>query len=83
MHTSTDTSERGGSNDSNSLPSSRTRSALGETVKRRDLSGESAQYLPRQRCHNSLPPGKAACHLHEALRLSGTVPFDTGPEASD
>ena len=66
------------------LPSSRTRTALGETVKKRDLQSESAQYLPRQRCHLSLPPGKVACHLHEALRLSDAfIEIDSGPAPSD
>ena len=42
-----------------------------------------AACLARQGCHMSLPPGKVACHLHEAMRLSGLVPYDTGPLASD
>ena len=74
---------RGGTPSRGELPSSRTRSALGEPIKTRDLQGESAEYLPRQRCHLSLPPGKVACHLHEQIRLSGTVLLDTGPEKSD
>ena len=64
-------------------PSSRTRSALGVPIKQRDMRAEAAEYLPRQCCHHSLPPGKVACRLHEALRLAGTVPFDTGPASSD
>ena len=55
----------------------------GRPQQRRQLKQESASYLPRQACHMSLPPGKVACHLHEALRLSGLVAGDQGPAASD
>jgi hypothetical protein len=27
--------------------------------------------------------GKVACHLHEELRMSGLVPYDSGPALSD
>lgn len=64
-------------------PSSRTRSALGETIRQRDTRAEAEAYLPRQGCHRSLPPGKVACRVHEELRLSGTIPYDTGPAHSD
>ena len=49
----------------------------------RNIEDEAEAYLPRQGCHYSLPPGKVACHLHEALRLSGIVEADPGPELSD
>ena len=51
--------------------------------KKRDLDEECEAYLPRQACHYSLPPDKVACHLHEELRRSGVVPYDTGPALSD
>ena len=51
--------------------------------KLRDKQSEADAYLPRLGCHCSLPPGKVACHLHEALRLSGLVVGDPGPLASD
>ena len=37
----------------------------------RDLEAEQSHYLRRTGCHNSLPEGSVACHLHEALRRSG------------
>ena len=49
----------------------------------RDMDKEAEEYLPRNGCHYSLPVGKVACHLHEALRLSGLYPHDKGPLASD
>ena len=51
--------------------------------RKRDMNVECEAYLPRQGCHHSLPPDKVACHLHEALRLSGLVENDPGPEKSD
>jgi hypothetical protein len=51
--------------------------------KKRDLDEECEQYLPREGCHYSLPVGKVACHLHEELRMSGLVPYDSGPALSD
>lgn len=51
--------------------------------KKRDLDEEDERFLPREGCHHSLPPDKVACHLHEELRLSGLVPYDTGPAVSD
>ena len=50
----------------------------------RDLDQEAADYVPRMGCHHSLPPGHVACHLHEAMRLSGEYAWiDPGPEKSD
>jgi hypothetical protein len=38
----------------------------------------------RTGCHNSLPEGAVACHLHEALRRSGEFArLDPGPDKSD
>jgi len=51
--------------------------------KKRDLDEEAADYVPRQNCHLSLPVGKVACHLHEALRIARIEPYDTGVAVSD
>lgn len=58
-------------------------STRGRPLVPRDRDLEAADYLPRQACHFSLPPGEVACHLHKALRLSGTVLHDEGPAPSD
>lgn len=58
--------------------------AMRRKARYRDYDDEAAAYLPRNGCHYSLPPGKVACHIHEALRLSGLYAHnDPGPAASD
>ena len=50
----------------------------------RDLERDAEDYVRRPGCHNSLPAGAVACHLHEAMRLSGEYAWiDPGPEKSD
>jgi len=50
----------------------------------RDFAEEASEYVPRNNCHHSLPPDRIACHLHEALRLSGLARrVDPGPDISD
>ena len=49
----------------------------------RDMMAEAEAYLPRLGCHISLPIGKVACHLHEAIRQAGVLKSDPGPLASD
>jgi hypothetical protein len=59
----------------------------GRTVRVRDIQKELGDYVPRAGCHNSLPPGRVACHLHECGRVRGalrrSVQCDPGPAASD
>jgi len=45
--------------------------------RKRNLDKEATEYIPRQGCHLSLPPGRLACHRHEAQRLAGTEKDDT------
>ena len=50
----------------------------------RDLERDAEDYVRRTGCHNSLPEGNVACHLHEAMRRSGDFEHcDPGPEVSD
>ncbi len=50
----------------------------------RDLERDAEDYVRRTGCHNSLPEGNMACHLHEAMRRSGEFGWvDPGPEKSD
>jgi len=50
----------------------------------RDLERDAEDYVRRTGCHNSLPTGNVACHLHEAMRRSGEFKhIDPGPEKSD
>jgi hypothetical protein len=59
----------------------------GRTVRVRDIEKELCDYVPRVGCHNSLPPGRVACHLHECGRMHDalwrSVECDPGPAASD